>query len=331
MKLALLLLLLLGASLIQPLQASVDVSGTFNAQQSCPAYVSKNRRTNPDQQQLHPGQRYPIFQINRAERPDWYRITIEGAKPEARWVSHQCGEAKLSNSSPSPGDCTTPDQADSYKLALSWQPAFCETRPAKAECRAIRRDGYAARNFTLHGLWPNKAACGTRYGFCGEYKESNRPRRHCDYRPVPMAATTLQSLKRYMPSAAHRSCLQRHEWFKHGVCQTQWSADQYYELAMRLTRAFNRQVAADIMAPNIGQRIETRAFFEAVDRAFGAGAHRRLTLKCHGGKLKDLYINLPPAILPDHSLAQLIQQAEEAFSNRCGTSFIVDAVDTPHY
>ncbi len=129
-----------------------------------------------------------------------------------------------------------------------------------------------------------------------------------------------------MPSAAHNSCLQRHEWFKHGTCQTQWDADRYYQIAIQLTQSFNRQVADKIVADNIGKRINSQRFFQVIDNAFGDKAHRRLTLKCHQNKLKDIYINLPSLIDPTQPLAALIQQAEEAFSNRCGEHFEIDAV-----
>ena len=39
-------------------------------------------------------------------------------------------------------------------LAVSWQPAFCETKPDKIECRTQTADRFDASNFTLHGLWP---------------------------------------------------------------------------------------------------------------------------------------------------------------------------------
>jgi len=41
-----------------------------------------------------------------------------------------------------------------YVLAVSWQPAFCETRPRLPECRSQTADRFDATNFTLHGLWP---------------------------------------------------------------------------------------------------------------------------------------------------------------------------------
>src|SRR3546814_1497468 len=44
--------------------------------------------------------------------------------------------------------------ADFFVLAVSWQPAFCETRPAKPECVTQDEDRFDASHFALHGLWP---------------------------------------------------------------------------------------------------------------------------------------------------------------------------------
>ena len=44
--------------------------------------------------------------------------------------------------------------AEVHVLAASWQPAFCETRPAKPECLSQTEDRVDATGFSLHGLWP---------------------------------------------------------------------------------------------------------------------------------------------------------------------------------
>jgi len=48
----------------------------------------------------------------------------------------------------------TKSGVDSYVLALSWQPAFCERKPNRPECRSQHERRYDANNFSLHGLWP---------------------------------------------------------------------------------------------------------------------------------------------------------------------------------
>lgn len=47
-------------------------------------------------------------------------------------------------------------RATDLLLAMSWQPAFCESKPSKTECRQLN-DGLlpvTEVRLSLHGLWP---------------------------------------------------------------------------------------------------------------------------------------------------------------------------------
>lgn len=236
-------------------------------------------------------------------------------------VSHQA-LARRDYTDPS---CQLPNKEDSYKLAVSWQPAFCESHRGKPECKITDNTVYQASNFTLHGLWPNKRECGTNYGLCGQYKQPVKS--FCDYEPIPMKSETVKILSEVMPSVAKGSCLDRHEWYKHGTCQTDWNADQYFATASRLVKEFNAQGIADFMSKNIGKTVKTNQFLNVVDKSFGKNASKRLSLGCdRDGNLVDVFINLPKQIPENVALAELIQQAPESFSNRCGKRFGVDAI-----
>lgn len=331
-NLTLLLTALLSASfaLSVPAFAGVAATGEFTASQSCQAYQSIRKKTNPGNVTLEVGRSYPILELNVPDGTTWYLVNVDEATPQRRWVYFECGTADVtSRKEPSPGgktgNCNTAGQGDSFVFAVSWQPAFCEGHRDKPECSVTDPDSYQAKNFTLHGLWPNKASCGTSYGFCGKYKKEMRP--FCEFDPVPMAPETLEELGVVMPSAAYGSCLQRHEWYKHGTCQTEWNADQYFDSAMRLLKEFNDQGMSSFMTENLGQSVSTDAFFEKVDDLFGEGAHRRLQIACSGNDLVDVFINLPLNIPGDASLGDLLQQAPENFRNKCGSSFAVDRID----
>ena len=221
--------------------------------------------------------------------------------------------------------CQLPNKEDSYKLAVSWQPAFCESHRGKPECKITDGAVYQASHFTLHGLWPNKRECGTNYGSCGQYKQQVKS--FCDYAPVPMTAETTKNLGEIMPSVAEGSCLDRHEWYKHGTCQTDWNADQYFDTAVRLVKEFNDKGIADFMKQNTGKTVTTTEFFKVINQSFGKNASKRLSLGCdRDGLLVDVFINLPKQIPENVALAALIQQAPENYSNRCGKSFTVDAI-----
>ncbi len=315
---------------LPPANASTTVKGTFTAEQACAAYVSKNKLTNPDNTHLVANTKYTIFETNRSNQPDWFRIRIDSANPPERWVAKYCGAAALSGGSvPEPvNDCHTPGLQDSYVLALSWQPAFCETHRDKPECRIDDTRAYQARNFTLHGLWPNKASCGTSYGYCGELRD--QPAEFCDYPALSLFSATRSDLEQVMPSAAAGSCLQRHEWYKHGTCQTSWSVDGYFDLAIDLTRQFNESGVAYFIARNIGNTVHEADFIAKIDCAQGANTHRHIELKCQNGNLVDVYINLPDAISPGTALGDLLQASAGEFKSNCGGQFKVDAIGFNH-
>lgn len=330
--LALMLLMSPGAA-----SASVPASGEFTATKACQAYQSMRQRSNPDDTVLNVGERYSVIEANVPNDATWYRISIDGADPRERWVYFDCGDANASIadgvSSPhsggggAGGGCNVAGEEDSYVFAVSWQPAFCEGHRDKPECQVTDPNSYQAKNFTLHGLWPNKNSCGTHYGFCGQYKKAVRP--FCNFDKVPMTEATLKELGVVMPSAAYGSCLQRHEWYKHGTCQTEWGGDGYFDQAMNLLADFNGRDGNGVsafMTENLGKQIPLVELTQKIDQQFGAGAHRRMRFSCtNGNKLVDIYINLP-AKLGQGSLASLIQAAPEKYGNKCGSDIVIDPI-----
>ena len=47
-----------------------------------------------------------------------------------------------------------PGDYDSYVLAMSWTPEYCFNNKQDPECTNIKPTDFAAKNFGLHGLWP---------------------------------------------------------------------------------------------------------------------------------------------------------------------------------
>lgn len=210
----------------------------------------------------------------------------------------------------------TPGLADAYVLALSLQPAFCETYgydAGKPECFELSASQPQARHFSLHGLWPNQARCGTRYGFC----ETASKRRHCDYSPLNLSDSVAGELKQLMPSYAYGSCLERHEWYKHGSCQI-LSADEYFTLAIRLTKEANQTEFAKLIQSHRGKKLDKAQLKTVIEQTFGEGSAPKVYLGCKQGMLVDVFIQLPALIPRDASLSDLVLQASEyACSDRC--------------
>lgn len=308
-------------------------TGVFNAQQSCPAYVSKNRSTNPDNKQILAGNQYDIIEVIKPNRPDWYRVILPTANPKERWVSATCGQVQMTSGA-SPGttsgendnnnSCNMTGQADSYVLALSWQPAFCETKPQKPECDISDPHVYQARHFTLHGLWPNKKRCGTNYAFCGEVTEKEND--FCDYPAIQLDSNSQSSLAEVMPSVTAGSCLERHEWHKHGTCQDKWPLEEYFDVSVDLTRQFNDSGMAYFMNRRIGQQVRTEDFLNRVTAVLGSAARQRIKLKCDRDMLVEIQLSLVADLRSGADLEKLITNAPTQGQSNCGETFRVDAI-----
>jgi len=320
--------IVLGICCVQAVWA-VPVSGSFTAERSCPAYVSKNLQTNPDGAAVTPGERYQALEANKPANPGWYRIRMPSATPQERWVGVECGKFQPAGTNGTDGtggggSCNTTGQADSYVLALSWQPAFCQGNPEKPECGVSDPVAYQARNFSLHGLWPNKKTCGTGYGFCGEVKKKKDD--FCQYPPVALETATRASLAQVMPSVQAGSCLERHEWHKHGTCQDQWSDDEYFDLAADLTRQFNEAGMAYFMNRRIGRDVQTEDFLARLDAVLGPGTRQRVRLHCEKGMLVEVQVSLPAVLKTGADLDGLIAQAPPSDGSDCAAHFRVDPI-----
>lgn len=127
---------------------------------------------------------------------------------------------------------------DYYMLALSWQPTFCLQNQDKPECVAQTPNSYQARNLVLHGLWPNRSDDPRHtYGYCGvsqEVQDLDRPESWDRMPPLELSPQTVVRLRELMPGYA--SSLERHEWYKHGICSGM-TPDAYYRLTLSLVVA----------------------------------------------------------------------------------------------
>lgn len=286
--------------------ASTAVNGSFDATKTCPAYLSKNNKTNPDNLVTQPFMRYKISEINRNNHPNWLRLVFEGNAHPQRWVSADCGVAEFAAQEDSVCN-QNPGMADSYVLALSWQPGFCQTygyEAAKPECLTLKNGMYAASHLVLHGLWPNQDTCGTNYGYCGVQPMGN----HCDYPSLSLSKEVATRLNRIMPSFASGSCLERHEWYKHGSCQI-LSEDAYFSLAARLTEEADLTNLGMYLHQNVGERVTRKNLEDAVRRSFGNTSVDKVYLGCKNGILVDVLIQLPPLIPQNETLVSLVKKA----------------------
>lgn len=97
-----------------PAQAEVPAQGDFLAARACPAYVSKNKQTNPGSIMIQAGRGYPVVARNTPGGA-WLRVRIADAEPTLRWVQEDCGRL---SADPGPQEAFAPffDRLDSGPL-----------------------------------------------------------------------------------------------------------------------------------------------------------------------------------------------------------------------
>jgi len=309
------LVLCLSASFSLNSHASIALSGDFIASQSCPAYHSIRRQSNPDDLMTQSGQRYTLKAKNKAN-PTHYLIELGREHgldaPQQRWIAIQCG--RLANASAGAATPTRPRQPSyQYVLATSWQPTFCESHRDKQECQSQHANRYDARNLSLHGLWPQPRD----NAYCGVNAALRTMDRRSAWHLLPdtnLKPALQNSLAQVMPGAA--SNLDRHQWIKHGTCYGS-DVQTYFRDSVHLMQQLNRSIVQDLLASHLGTEIVVADIRRAFEQAFGAGAGERVKISCKGGRLASLRINLQGKITPNASLSELIRAAPPAASGNC--------------
>ena len=306
-----------------PAIAFEKLEGFFIASKACEAYQSKNRLTNPGDVVTEPSKAYVMRGLNAAGG-DYFQIIVPGAPVVTeRWVSIGCGTHVVDAGTPvapqpSGGHALEPapgtESADNL-LALSWQPAFCESKSSKTECKQLN-DGMlpvTEQQFSLHGLWPQPR--GNDYcGVPGSVKALDTPARWEDLPPPTLTPETRERLDVVMPGTA--SHLHHHEWIKHGTCfKGAGGAEEYFRDSLAVTDAINNSAVAEFLAAHIGAEVETSDIRARFDEAFGTGAGNRVQFHCAGDGqrvlLVEVTIGLKGTISEQGPLSDLILAADE--------------------
>jgi len=236
----------------------------------------------------------------------------------------------------SPESCHLKGGADSFVLAMSWQPGFCITKPDKTECKEpsfTTPDVYSSNNFSLHGLWPNKKECGQNFGFCSDVKEQKS---FSDYPEVALKPDTLTSLSQVMPSIKANSHLERHEWYKHGTCQ-ELTSDAYFTLAGKLVEEFNKSSFMSYIRDNINKKINIEVFKKKIDAedGLGTGASSSIIIVCKKNKgkvdgpfLVEIQFNLKSNLTPKSKLKDALDREARGYVRGCGDKPANDDTNT---
>jgi ribonuclease T2 len=258
------------------LAADQPMEGTFLASRSCEALASIRKNTNPGMVFTGPGISYRLLARN-GRQAAYYRIEVPDAQPPERWVQAECGRpiAPAAADAPPRAPAAKPVNR-SYVLALSWQPAFCETNQKKPECQWQTGQRYDANYLSLHGLWPqpsSMAYCNLPAGV----RAAGEGGRWKDLPRLDLSLSTQADLETMMPGT--RSLLERHEWAKHGSCYGA-DAESYFADSLRLLKEVNGSPVADLFMQGGGRRVTAADIRAAFDQAFGTGAGNRVRVTC---------------------------------------------------
>lgn len=319
--------------------AEIQLDGYFIAQDECAAFHSKNKKTNPGNIHLTVNVAYEVLSKNKAEATH-YRIRVDEASPQERWVPINCGKllvdcrehAVVGQPEPVPPANPAPQpepvpvsppprpRGQDYLLALSWQPAFCQTHQQKTECETQSTDRYDASHLALHGLWPQPKS----NIYCNVSNNQKKLDKRKMWNQIPalgLTEDTYGDLIETMPGVA--SYLHRHEWIKHGTCYST-TPEEYYRESIILTDQINASTVRDLFAENIGRIISSSEIKAKFDEAFGAGSGDKVQVKCDDGMIVEMWINLNGEIENSTKISDLFQHADPA-SSSC-ESGIIDPV-----
>lgn len=319
-----LIIIAISITFTNPAFAFVKLDGYFIAEKACEAYQSKNKQTNPGNIVVQPDMAYQMLGINK-EGGDYFQVHVDDAPvTDSRWVSSSCGIHVVEADTLTSGaeddangdvviDQTGTESTDNL-LTLSWQPAFCETRPGKKECRDLN-DGHlphTTRQLSIHGLWPQPKGndyCGVPTAIRNLDNPDNWHRL-----PAPQIDTeTADALEAAMPGFA--SFLHHHEWIKHGTCYFgEGGADEYYDDTLYLTALINDSAVGDLFFNNVGKEITGAEIRAAFDASFGSGSGERVLIKCKSDSgrtlINEVWISLGGTISPESDLGDLMRAAE---------------------
>jgi ribonuclease I len=220
-------------------------------------------------------------------------------------------------------------QFDSYTFTMSWEPTFCEGKPSAQECASQSSGRFDASNLALHGLWPDvNGDSAHSYGYCGvdsSEQSLDRAPTWCQLPEPAYSDATRSALTTVMPGVA--SCLDHHEWAKHGSCSGM-NDDDYFSLAASLVQQVAHTAFGKYLTAHAGTTVQSAAVVAAFEQGFGAGSGSKVSLNCtnlHGvAALLEVRLHLPNPLSAGADLPSIVLSTGDR--GNCPSSFLLDPI-----
>ena len=249
------------------------------------------------------------------------------ADPASQWKSLLAAPPAAAAVRPPSDGGASAGHFDSFVFSLEWTAAFCEGKPGLPECANRSPDRFDAKNLALHGLWPDQAGDTSHsYGYCGvdsSVRALDRAATWCRMPALNLSNATMSRLSTIMPGTA--SCLQNHEWYKHGTCSG-LTPDEYFAQASALVTFVSGTNFGRYLSTHSGQTISANSLLEAFESDFGSGSRSLVRLTCTkaGGAdlLLDVRLKLSQPLRPAAELGKMLLSGGGA--GNCPASFKLD-------
>jgi ribonuclease T2 len=219
--------------------------------------------------------------------------------------------------------------AETDALAISWEPAFCLTNPAKPECRSETPERHDAHAFSLHGLWPQS---GSYCGATAAQKADDAAGRWSQLPAVTLEAATESLLQVDEPGT--QSDLERHEWLEHGSCSG-LSQQDFFAPTLAMLDGINASHLGAVVGANVGGHLTLAQLQAAAKLDYGPYAAADIEYLCvrSGGQawLEEvrfhLHLSSPlPTSVQAASLARPLVPASSGQRCRSGAPIWIRAV-----
>jgi ribonuclease I len=221
---------------------------------------------------------------------------------------------------------------DHYALLMVWMPGLCKLEPSRVECKDLTLRRYDGLNLAFMALQSARPV-GASNTFCYtmiDDESLDRSRRWCDMYQPKIADGLTQQLKTLMPVT--RSCQDRGLWARYGSC-TMYSADEYYERAIKLAKSIATTQLNSKIAAAVGTTARQSDLIEAFKADFGDEKVNAVEFFCRkvGSEfhLLNVRVSVTARALTRGLAKESLWKPQNPLRRTCPEKIVIDAPPVP--